>query len=168
MIFTVTSDGRFDLGDRTVPCALGKGGVRLAEAKREGDGATPLGTWPMRYLIYRPDRESKPTTTLPTKLISPSDGWCDAPDDPAYNSPVRLPYPASAEHLWREDRVYDLVVVLGHNDDPPISGFGSAIFLHLARPNYPPTEGCIALARDDMLALLVTAAPGDVLKISQA
>jgi L,D-peptidoglycan transpeptidase YkuD (ErfK/YbiS/YcfS/YnhG family) len=92
--------------------------------------------------------------------------WCDAPDDPAYNRPVTLPYPASAERLWRDDGVYDLIVVLGHNDDPVIAGAGSAIFLHLARPDYAPTQGCVALAAGDLEALLRVARPGDVLVIS--
>ncbi|HEX7760428.1 MAG TPA: L,D-transpeptidase family protein, partial [Caulobacteraceae bacterium] len=100
--------------------------------------------------------------------IAPSDGWCDAPADPAYNRPVTLPYPASAEHLWREDHVYDLIVVLGHNDDPPVAGMGSAIFLHLARPDYAPTEGCVALSRPDLERVLAMARPGDALTIRAA
>jgi L,D-peptidoglycan transpeptidase YkuD (ErfK/YbiS/YcfS/YnhG family) len=111
----------------------------------------------MRQLLYRPDRGSVPHTALPVKPIAPDDGWCDAPGDRAYNRPVHLPYPASAEQLWREDHLYDLVVVLGYNDDPVVPGQGSAIFLHLARPDFAPTEGCVALSRDDLLTVLATA-----------
>jgi len=107
-------------------------------------------------------------TALPATPIAPNDGWCDAAGDPLYNQPVPLPYPASAEHLWREDGVYDLIVILGHNDDPPVSGMGSAIFLHLARPGFTGTEGCIALTRPDLEALLALASPGDSLAIVQA
>jgi len=78
---------------------------------------------------------------------------------------VILPYPAGHERLWREDHVYDLIVALGYNDDPILPGRGSAIFLHVARPDYSPTEGCVACARDDLLALLAAATPGDVLEI---
>ena len=95
----------------------------------------------------------------------PENGWCDDPADPAYNRPVILPYPASAEAMWREDEIYDIVVVLGHNDDPVESGMGSAIFLHLARPGYPPTQGCVAIARSDLEALLAVATPGDAVEI---
>ena len=102
---------------------------------------------------------------MPVEAIRRDDGWCDAPDDDAYNRPVALPYPASAERMWREDDVYDLVVVLGHNDDPVMPGMGSAIFLHLARPDYAPTEGCVALARADLEALLAVAGPEDALEI---
>ncbi len=165
MIFTAHADGTFALGDSVVRCALGKGGVKPAVEKREGDGATPLGTWPMRRLLYRPDRGGRPLTALPAQPIGPSDGWCDAPADPAYNCPVTLPYPASAEHLWRGDHVYDLLVVLGHNDSPPAAGMGSAIFLHLARPDYAPTEGCVALSRPDLERVLGQAKPGDTLTI---
>ena len=94
------------------------------------------------------------------------DGWCDAPDDPNYNRLVSQPYPASHEALWRDDGVYDLIVVLGHNDDPPVPGLGSAIFLHICRPGYPPTEGCVAIARDDLEALLRIAEPGDAVEIT--
>ena len=167
-IFTAWSDGRFTLADRTLRCALGRSGVIAAGAKREGDGKSPLGAWPIRRVLYRPDRGPKPLTALPLAAIAPDDGWCDAPADPAYNRPVKLPYPASAEAMWRQDGVYDLVVVLGHNDDPPVSGMGSAIFLHLAREGYAPTEGCVALSRPDLEALLAMAEPGAAVEIREA
>ena len=165
MNFAATADGWFALPGGRVRCALGKSGVVAAADKREGDLASPAGTWPIRRLLYRPDKGPAPATALPIAAIAPEDGWCDAPDDAAYNRPVRLPYPASAERMWRDDGLYDLVVVLGHNDDPPVPGLGSAIFLHLARPDYGPTEGCVALARADLEALLAAAKPGDVLEI---
>lgn len=142
-------------GKRRMRCALGRAGV--SARKREGDGATPRGSFALRRVLYRPDREPPPHTALASQAIAPEDGWCDAPDDPAYNRPVRLPYRASAERLWREDRLYDLVVVLGHNDDPVMPGQGSAIFLHLATRDYAPTAGCIALARADLLAVIAAA-----------
>lgn len=146
-------------------CALGRSGVTQAESKREGDGATPLGIWPMRRVFWRPDRLPKPNTGLPAEALIPEAGWCDDPSDVFYNRPVILPYPAAHEKLWREDHVYDLIVELGYNDDPVIPGKGSAIFLHMARPDYSPTEGCVACAQDDLLALLAAAKPGDVLEI---
>ena len=136
-----------------VPCALGRGGLRVD--KREGDGATPIGRFALRRLLYRPDRlPGPPATGLPASAIAPDDGWCDDAADPRYNRPVPLPCAASHEKLWRDDGLYDLVVVLGHNDDPPRPGLGSAIFLHVARPGYLPTEGCVALALPDLLALI--------------
>jgi L,D-peptidoglycan transpeptidase YkuD (ErfK/YbiS/YcfS/YnhG family) len=157
VIFTAMSDGRFDLGDRITRCALGRSGVIPAAEKREGDGATPLGIWPIRRVLFRPDFGPAPRTRLPTAPLARDDGWCDAPGDPAYNRPVKLPFAASAEKMWRTDHVYDLVCVLAHNDNPPIPGLGSAIFLHLARRDYSPTEGCVALARKDMMELLAEA-----------
>lgn len=165
MIFTAMSDGRFDLDGRATRCALGKSGVVAASDKREGDGKSPLGVWGIRRVLFRPDKGGSPQTRLPTKALERDDGWCDAPGDPAYNRPVKLPHPASAEQMWREDEVYDLVCVLAHNDDPPVSGLGSAIFLHLARPDFTPTEGCIALSREDMLDLLSRANLGDAVEI---
>ena len=132
MIFIAKADGTFELAGVETRCALGREGVISAEDKREGDGASPLGVWPIRRVLYRPDREAPPETVLQVEAMKPDDGWCDAPTDPNYNRPVTLPYPASAEQMWREDGVYDLVVVLGHNDDPVRPAMGSAIFLHLA------------------------------------
>jgi len=165
LIYVATADGWLDLGGRRIRCALGPAGVVPAERKREGDGASPAGVWPIRRVLYRPDQGPPPHTALPAAPIAPDDGWCDAPDDPAYNRPVKLPYPASAERMWRDDRLYDLVVVLGHNDDPPKPGLGSAIFLHLAKPDYTPTHGCVAVARADLEALLAVARPGDAVEI---
>lgn len=165
MIFTAHADGRFDLAGATARCALGRGGVIAAPDKREGDGASPLGVWPIRYILYRPDRLAPPATRLPVRALAPDDGWCDAPGDPNYNRAVKLPYPASCEAMWREDHVYDLVGVLAHNDDPPVPLLGSAIFLHLARPGFEPTEGCVALQKLDLLRLLAIAETGSAISI---
>jgi L,D-peptidoglycan transpeptidase YkuD (ErfK/YbiS/YcfS/YnhG family) len=165
VIFTATADGVLDLGERKVRCALGPAGVVPAAAKREGDGGSPAGVWPIRKVIYRPDRGPPPASEFRVCAMTEHDGWCDDPADPAYNRPVKRPYPASSEALWRDDGVYDIIVVLGHNDDPVVPGMGSAIFLHLCRPGYPPTEGCVAIARDDLEDLLSVAKPGDAVEI---
>jgi L,D-peptidoglycan transpeptidase YkuD (ErfK/YbiS/YcfS/YnhG family) len=163
--FTATADGFLDLGGEKVRCALGRNGVKPAADKREGDGASPAGVWPIRRVLYRPERGPAPATALELKPVSRHDGWCDDPKDPAYNRPVCLPYPASAEHMWMESGVYDIVVVLGHNDDPVVPGMGSCIFLHLAKSDYSPTQGCVAIARRDLEALLARARPGDAVEI---
>jgi L,D-peptidoglycan transpeptidase YkuD (ErfK/YbiS/YcfS/YnhG family) len=168
MNFEVYADGVFFHAGGESRCALGRGGVAAPGAKREGDGATPAGLWPLRRLLYRPDRLSAPKTRLPIAALAPANGWCDAPGDPAYNQAVTLPYPASAEHLWRDDGVYDLIAVLGYNDAPVVAGRGSAIFLHVARPDYSPTDGCVALAEADLLDVLANATTWDALCIHAA
>jgi L,D-peptidoglycan transpeptidase YkuD (ErfK/YbiS/YcfS/YnhG family) len=152
MDVTVSPQGWLAWPGHRVRCALGRGGVRAE--KREGDGATPAGLWPVRRALYRPDRLARPATSLVIDPIGPEDGWCDEPKDPLYNRQIRLPYAPSHERLWRDDGLYDALVILGHNDAPPIPGHGSAIFLHIARPDYASTEGCVALALPDLLALL--------------
>jgi L,D-peptidoglycan transpeptidase YkuD (ErfK/YbiS/YcfS/YnhG family) len=168
VIFTAIADGWFDIAGRRVRCALGRSGVRPAAEKREGDLASPIGVWPIRRLLYRPDKGPAPQTALPAHAIEPDDGWCDDPTDEAYNRPVKLPHPGSFERMWRDDDLYDLVVVLGHNDDPPEPMRGSCIFLHVARPAYAGTEGCVALAREDVEALIARARPGDAVEIRAA
>lgn len=153
-IFTAYANKFLILNSDKVPCALGKGGVIAADDKREGDLCSPIGVWRLKYIFYRPDRLKAPDTLIPVRPLSPDDGWCDDPTHPDYNRHVTLPFEASHEKLWREDHIYDLIGVLGHNDDPPVAGLGSAIFLHLARENYTGTEGCVALNRDHLLALL--------------
>ena len=159
----VSADGWLQCGNRVFRCTLGRGGVTTD--KREGDGATPAGAYPLRQLLYRSDRLAPPTNALPTSPLRPRDGWCDDPGHSAYNRPVTLPLDASAESMWRDDHLYDLVVVLGYNDDPVVSGLGSAIFLHVASPEYSPTEGCIALAKEDLLTVLADITPGSDIRI---
>lgn len=153
----IYANGLARWGDTRLPCALGRSGIH--EAKHEGDGATPLGCFPLRRVLYRADRLAAPDTVLPVAAIKAEDGWCDDPGHKAYNRPIAFPFAASAEHLWREDGRYDLVLIPGHNDAPPVPEKGSAIFLHLAGDGYPPTEGCVAFALADLQKILRDATP---------
>lgn len=150
----VYSSGQLNCDGREYVCVLGRGGV--SANKKEGDGATPLGQFPVRKVFFRADRIARPTTVIPLQEISESDGWCDDPEDPNYNQLVSLPYPARHEVMWRADHLYDLVLVLGYNDQPPVPYKGSAIFMHVASPDFDPTEGCVALALSDLLEILGT------------
>jgi L,D-peptidoglycan transpeptidase YkuD (ErfK/YbiS/YcfS/YnhG family) len=162
----VSATGELRWDDRTYRCALGRGGVHID--KREGDGVTPVGRFPLRRVLYRPDRLSAPVTRLPVAPLAPDDGWCDDPVDAQYNRPVRLPYAARHEELWRADALYDVIVVIGHNDAPVVAGMGSAIFMHLASADYRPTQGCVALARQDLLDVLAGVGADTVLEIASA
>jgi L,D-peptidoglycan transpeptidase YkuD (ErfK/YbiS/YcfS/YnhG family) len=159
----VRASGEARWAARRLRCALGRAGV--AKGKQEGDGASPAGLWPMRAVLFRRDRLRRVATALPARPLERDDGWCDDPADPRYNRNVRLPYPARCEGLWRADGLYDIVVPLGYNDDPVVPGAGSAIFLHVARPDFAPTAGCVAVALVDLLAVLGTARPGDKVRI---
>ncbi len=134
------------------PCALGRGGIRAI--KREGDGSSPRGSFTVLIGYYRADKFSRMPSGIDLRRIARYAGWCDAPSDRNYNRPVGLPYRASAERMWREDDLYDAVLVLDYNITPRVRGAGSAIFLHIARPDYAPTEGCVAISKRDMRMLL--------------
>ena len=147
------------------PCEIGRAGTIPAADKREGDGRTPLGRWPMLAALFRRDRVAVPAgIVLPWRWIDPADGWSDDPADPAYNRPVTHPHRWSAEHLWRDDGAYDVIVVLGHNWMPPAPAMGSAVFLHCFEGR--PTAGCVAAGRDALLDLLARLAASAVLEIS--
>ena len=136
-------------------CALGKGGVKVDHV--EGDEATPTGCFRIRKVFYRPDKFDgiPPETVFPTQALYLDDGWSDDVNLLEYNKHIKLPYDGSHEELWRkEDHLYDIIVVLGRNDSPPVPRKGSAIFMHLTREGYPPTHGCIALSREDLLEIL--------------
>jgi L,D-peptidoglycan transpeptidase YkuD (ErfK/YbiS/YcfS/YnhG family) len=148
----VIPSGLLTIQAETFRVALGRGGVRAG--KREGDGATPVAALPLRSVLYRADRGAAPYCAVPVRALKPDDGWCDDPADAAYNRLVRLPVDASAEALWRDDGIYDIIGVLGWNDAPVEPGRGSAIFLHVAQPDYAPTAGCLALAVDDLRRVL--------------
>ncbi len=154
----VSTRGVLRIGGRSFVCALGQGGRRAR--KREGDGGTPIGAWRARLVFYRADRGLRPLTRLPVRPIQPRDGWCDDPADRNYNRFIRHPYTASAERLWRDDALYDIVVVLNYNERPRRRGLGSAIFMHVARPDFAPTQGCIALQPRDLRLALGWLRPG--------
>ena len=158
-----SSLGWATLGEKRWRCVIGAGGVR--EDKVEGDGATPVGEYPLRRLYFRNDRLVLPKVRLPARPIGEHDGWCDDPRSSSYNRMVRVPNDWSHEKMWREDGLYDLVVVVGYNDDPPEGEWGSAIFLHIARADMSPTRGCIAFARDDLLELVTLIGPETRLRI---
>lgn len=158
------------IGDLTVACVIGRSGPIAASGKREGDGATPLGVWPIRAILQRPDRVGEcRRCSLPWRWIRPGDGWSDDPADPLYNRPVKLPRATSAENLWRDDQAYDVIVILGHNDSPPVPGAGSAIFFHIWVPGDDgapkPTEGCVAIASQSMREVLARLRPGMAMDI---
>ncbi len=148
----VHPDGRLVLREQVYRAALGRGGVRLD--KLEGDGATPVAVLPLRRVLYRADRVRAPECAVAVEPIAPDDGWCDDPAERDYNRMIRLPHDGHYEELWRRDALYDVIGVLGWNDAPVERGRGSAIFLHVARGDYAPTEGCIALALDDLRRVL--------------
>jgi len=160
----VGADGILRFRNQTLRAAIGRAG--LSAHKQEGDGATPAGLLPLRRVLYRADSIARPHASVPTEPLCPQDGWCDEPGDPAYNRAVRLPYAGRHEALWRSDGSYDLIGVLGWNDGPVEKSRGSAIFLHCAAPDLAPTEGCVALARDDLARLLEAGLTG--LRVGQA
>lgn len=159
----VSADGWLSWNGERHRCALGRAGI--VDEKREGDGGTPVGRFYFRRILYRPDRLSAPECALPVAAIEPSDGWCDDPASADYNCQVRLPIDASAEELWRQDGLYDLLVVMSHNDDPPIAGRGSAIFLHVAPPDGGATEGCVALPLPILLRVVASLDAGNTIEI---
>ena len=157
--------GTLRFGGETVAASFGRSGACEAVGKREGDGCTPLGDWPLMTALLRPDRGlAAPRTALPWRWLRPWDGWSDAVADPAYNRPVCHPHLHSAEHLWREDGAYDIIITLAHNT-PPVPGLGSAIFLHCLQPDARPTQGCVAIARDALVRWLTAFTPAMHIRI---
>jgi L,D-peptidoglycan transpeptidase YkuD (ErfK/YbiS/YcfS/YnhG family) len=135
--------GRLVAGNLVLPCALGRSGP--TRAKREGDGASPVGRFALLQGFYRADHGPRPRTGLKLRPIRRRDGWSDDPGDRRYNRLVPLPCPTSHEAMWREDHLYDIVIDIAWNRGPTRKGRGSAIFLHLARPGFEPTAGCVAV-----------------------
>ena len=147
-------------GRVSVGCRIGRGGAVEAADKREGDGATPKGVYPLRFGMWRADRLARPPSALPFHPIVEDDLWCDDPGHAAYNRWVAAPFSGRHERLWREDCAYDLLLVMGHNDSPPVPGLGSAVFVHLDRPDLRDTLGCVAVEPEAMVRLLREVGPG--------
>ena len=150
-------------GDVRLACVVGHGGVRLD--KLEGDGATPVGAFALRRLFYRPDRVPPVASGLPVAALRPSDGWSDDPRDPGYNRLASFPSRWHREAMWRADRLYDVVIVVGYNDSPPVAGKGSAIFLHVAVPGMTGTDGCVAIPLADIVRLAAVCDTSTIIEI---
>jgi L,D-peptidoglycan transpeptidase YkuD (ErfK/YbiS/YcfS/YnhG family) len=144
-------------GSCRIPVALGRVGIKAD--KREGDGATPAGCFRPVRLWWRPDRGPRPQSLLPVRPIRDDDGWCEDPHDRRYNRPFRRGRDGSGDWLWRDDRLYDLVVEIDHNTRPRIAGRGSAVFLHVARSGFSPTAGCVAMTLDRLRWLVARLGP---------
>src|SRR3972149_2236183 len=149
--------GWLTAGQFSLPVALGRGGIKAN--KREGDGGTPRGSFRLKRLWWRADRHPRPATLLPVRRITPDDGWCEDPADRHYNPPVKLPGGSTADRLARQDDLYDFVVEIDHNTRPRIAGRGSAVFVHVARPQFKPTAGCVALDIGSLRRLLARPRP---------
>ena len=139
-------------GALRIAVALGRGGIKAD--KREGDGATPAGSFRPVRLWWRKDRSPRPLSRLSARPIDPADGWCEDPADRRYNRPIRLEPGAAGDRLTRNDALYDLIIEINHNTRPRIAGRGSAVFIHLAREGFLSTAGCVALRESDLRRLL--------------
>jgi L,D-peptidoglycan transpeptidase YkuD (ErfK/YbiS/YcfS/YnhG family) len=164
------TEGVATIGPLRFRCGLGRSG--MTNSKREGDGASPIGRWPVAGVYYRRDRVQGfygGVILNGAIALRRNDGWCDAVGDRNYNRRVRHPYPASAEDLWRADHLYDIIVLLRHNWRPRVQGAGSAIFMHLARGlpdgKIGPTAGCVSLRRRDLAIVLRALRPGSAVRI---
>jgi L,D-peptidoglycan transpeptidase YkuD (ErfK/YbiS/YcfS/YnhG family) len=151
------TQGWLAAGQLRLPVALGASGIRTS--KREGDGGTPRGSFRLVRLWWRKDRALRPPTLLPVRPIRPCDAWCENPKDRRYNRPIRVPDSAAGDRLWRRDHLYDFLIELDHNSRPRVAGRGSAVFVHLIRPGFRPTAGCVALAPESFRRLLARLGP---------
>lgn len=144
-------------GPNTIPVVLGRSGIRAD--KREGDGGTPRGWFRLVRLWSRADRMPRPATLLPARRITPDLAWCEDTADRRYDRPFRRAANEPGDRLWRVDHLYDLIIEIDHNTRPRVAGRGSAVFIHVARPNRSPTAGCVALDARDLTRLLARLGP---------
>ena len=137
---------------KTYQCAIGANGI--SSNKKEGDLKTPAGTYYFTKIFYREDRVGKLNLLIDTEKIRETDGWCDDVNSASYNQHIRFPFKESAEKLFRDDDLYDIICVINYNSSPIIKSSGSAIFLHVAKEDYSSTEGCIALKKEDLMEVI--------------
>ena len=140
------------LGKYKLRCAIGKRGITCK--KKEGDQKTPDGDFRFKSIFYRKDRINNLKTSMMKKIIKKNMGWCDDSSSKYYNKLIRFPFKKSAEKMWLKDRIYDILIIIDYNLKPVIKNKGSAIFLHIAKKNYSPTKGCIAINKKDILFLI--------------
>ena len=135
-----------------IKCAIGKRGI--TSKKIEGDGKTPKGTFTLKSIFYRKDKNIKIKSKLKKIPIKKNMGWCDDSNSRNYNKLIEFPFNCSAEKLWLKENIYDVIIIINYNIKPTIKKRGSAIFMHIAKKNYTATRGCIALKKRDMILLI--------------
>ena len=129
-------------------CSIGKRGISIN--KKEGDKKTPKGEFKLKYILYRKDRIFKFKTKLKKIAINKKMGWCDDPNSAYYNKIIIYPFKFNAEKLWRRENIYDIIIVIDYNINPVLKNKGSAIFLHIAKKKYQPTNGCVAVNKKNI------------------
>ena len=134
-----------------IKCSIGKRGI--TSRKVEGDQKTPKGVFTIKSMLYRKDRIPKVKSQIKKKIIKKNMGWCDDTESKRYNKMIKFPFNLSAEKLWIRENIYDVIIIINYNLRPIIKNKGSAIFLHIAKKNYKPTKGCIAIAKKDIILL---------------
>ena len=146
-----------------VKCAIGKKGIGYK--RKEGDLITPLGQFKIKYILYRKDRV-KISTKLKKKVIKKNMGWCDDPKSSYYNKLIKLPFNYKHEKLYKNENIYDMILVLNYNMNPVKKNKGSAIFIHVAKNNFKRTKGCVAIRKIDFIRLIKKINPYTKVKIS--
>lgn len=159
----VVKNGFLTGKDEKYKCSIGYNG--LSDNKTEGDGCTPVGTFKIIKILYRPDKINNNKFKLKSEIIEQMDGWCDDVHSDCYNQKIKFPFECSAEHLYRNDDLYDIVCLIDYNMFPIIKGKGSAIFLHVASNDYAPTQGCVAIKKDDLLDIALNLNKSSLIKI---
>ena len=162
MIF-VLKNKFINIDNYNLKCAIGKRGTK--KNKREGDKFTPIGTYRFISVYYRKDRINKIKTNLEKIVIKKNMGWCDDPRSKDYNKEIKFPFIYRAEKLYRSDNIYDIIIEIDYNKHPTIKNRGSAIFIHIAKRNYSPTKGCIAMSKKDIKFFLGKISKNDKIKI---
>jgi L,D-peptidoglycan transpeptidase YkuD (ErfK/YbiS/YcfS/YnhG family) len=150
-------------GHRPIKVAIGRGSIKAG--KREGDGSTPAGRYRLVRLWWRADRGPRPQTRLPVRPITAADGWCEDPSDRRYNRPIRMSVTEPGDRLCRADALYDLIIEIDHNQRPRIAGRGSAVFIHVARPDMTATAGCVSMPAATLRQLLARLGPRTTITI---
>ena len=135
-----------------IKCSIGKRGI--TSKKKEGDGKTPKGTFTIKLILYRKDRIPKIKSLLKKKIIEKNMGWCDDSKSKKYNKMIKFPFKYSAEKLWLNVNIYDVIIVINYNLKPVVKNKGSAIFLHIAKKKFKPTKGCIAVTKKSIIYLI--------------
>lgn len=148
----INKSGYLKYKDIKFKCALGKSGI--GKKRIEGDNITPKGTFKIIKIYYRKDRIKKINSIFKLIEIKKDMGWCDDPESKKYNQLIKLPSKYRHEKLFRNDKIYDLIIVLNYNMSPVIKNKGSAIFIHIAKNNYNKTKGCIALKKKDLIEII--------------